>query len=322
MLIKIPRDWEMPESAATREAVYLDRRSLLKGAAAAVALAGPLAARATSAAEAADPSATRYPLQRNLKFNLDRETTPEKANSQYNNFYEFGSQKEIWRDAQKLPLRPWMVKIDGMVQKPMEIGIDDLLAKVPLEERLYRHRCVEAWAMAIPWGGFELSHLIKMVEPTGSAKFVQFETFLNPQVASGQKQVWYPWPYREALTLDEAMNELTFMVTGAYGKPAAKQFGAPLRLAVPWKYGFKSGKSLARITFTDKRPATFWETLQGSEYGFWANVNPAFDHPRWSQKSERLLGEDRRVPTQIYNGYGEFVAHLYKDLPQERSLFM
>lgn len=175
--------------------------------------------------------------------------------------------------------------------------------------------------MAIPWGGFELSHLIKLVEPLAGAKYVQFETFMNPRLASGQRQTWYPWPYREGLTIDEAMNELTFMVTGTYGKPAAKQFGAPLRLALPWKYGFKSAKSIARITFTDQRPQSFWEVIQPSEYGFWANVNPAFNHPRWSQASERLLGSDKRVPTVIYNGYGEFVASLYKDLPQDRALF-
>jgi sulfoxide reductase catalytic subunit YedY len=247
--------------------------------------------------------------------------TDEKVNGTYNNFYEFGSQKEIYRDAQKLPIRPWMVKIDGLVQNPMEIAFDELLAKMPLEERLYRHRCVEAWAMAIPWGGFELSHLIRMVEPLGRAKYIKFETFLNPRVASGQRQSWYPWAYKEGLTIAEGMNELTFMVTGAYGKPLAKQYGAPLRLAVPWKYGFKSGKSIVRISFTEERPETFWEVVQPSEYGFWANVNPAFRHPRWSQESERLLGSDRRVPTQIYNGYGEFVAELYRDMPQDRALF-
>ncbi|MBM3503995.1 MAG: protein-methionine-sulfoxide reductase catalytic subunit MsrP [Alphaproteobacteria bacterium] len=319
MLIRIPRGWELKESAATPESAYLDRRNLMKGAAAA-ALAGPFVASAAWTADD-DPSAGRYPLQRNIKFTLDREVTEEKVNATYNNFYEFGSHKQIWRDAQKLPIRPWTLKIDGMVQKPMEIGIDDLLAKMPLEERLYRHRCVEAWAMAIPWGGFELSHLIKLVEPLAGAKYVQFETFMNPRLASGQRQTWYPWPYREGLTIDEAMNELTFMVTGTYGKPAAKQFGAPLRLALPWKYGFKSAKSIARITFTDQRPQSFWEVIQPSEYGFWANVNPAFNHPRWSQASERLLGSDKRVPTVIYNGYGEFVASLYKDLPQDRALF-
>ena len=200
----------------------------------------------------------------------------------------------------------------------MEIGVDDLIRKMTIEERTYRHRCVEAWSMAIAWSGFPLAKLVDFAKPLGSAKYVQMETFLDPKVAPGQRQSWYPWPYVEGLTMAEATNELTFIATGAYGHPMAKQHGAPLRLATPWKYGFKSIKSIVKFTFTDKRPDTFWEHLQASEYGFWANVNPDVPHPRWSQATERLLGTDERRPTLIWNGYGEFVAGLYTGLEKER----
>jgi len=204
------------------------------------------------------------------------------------------------------------------VAKPLTLGIDELLKRVTLEERLYRHRCVEAWSMAVPWSGFPLKALIDLVEPQGSAKFLRMETFRNAKVASGQKQFWYPWPYVEGLTMAEATNELAFLVTGMYGKPVPRQDGAPLRLALPWKYGFKSIKSIVKFTFTDKRPVSFWEALQASEYGFWANVNPEVPHPRWSQATERVLGSDERRPTLKWNGYGEYVAHLYDGLTSER----
>lgn len=175
--------------------------------------------------------------------------------------------------------------------------------------------------MTIPWSGFALAALVDFARPLGSARYLRMETFHKPDIAPGQKQVWYPWPYIEGLTIEEATNELAFMVTGAYGKPLAKQFGAPLRLAVPWKYGFKSIKSIVRMTFTDERPKTFWETVQGNEYGFWANVNPAVPHPRWPQSVERVLGTDEQIPTVIFNGYEQQVGHLYKDL-QDEPLFM
>jgi sulfoxide reductase catalytic subunit YedY len=326
MLIKIPRGWELPESAATPEAVFMNRRDLIKTAAAGTMMlgAGPLLARtlATSQAWAAteerDPSAALYPVARNEKYVLDRPLSDETLNGRYNNFYEFGSHKEIWRAAQDLPVRPWTVKIDGMVEQEMEVGIDDLLAKMALEERLYRHRCVEAWSMTIPWSGFPMKALVDLAAPLGSAKYVKMVTFHDPDVASGQKQFWYPWAYTEGLTIAEATSELAFLVTGTYGHPAAKQHGAPLRLAVPWKYGFKSIKSIVSFTFTDERPKTFWEEVQGREYGFWANVNPAVAHPRWSQATERVLGTDERLPTLIYNGYGEFAAPLYEGMADER----
>lgn len=329
MLIKIKKGWELPESAATPESTFLKRRSLLKGIAAGpiLAAAGGLLAgcdgESSQTAQAAanpesDPSADLYPVQRNLRYRLDRDITSEELATTYNNYYEFGSSKNIWRKAQDLPLRPWTVKIDGMVEAPMEIAIDDLLAKMPLEERLYRHRCVEAWSMAVPYSGFPLKALVEMARPLGSAKYLKMVTFKDDSVASGQKASWYPWPYVEGLTIAEATNELAFIATGLYGKPIPKQNGAPLRLAVPWKYGFKHVKGIVQFEFTDKRPVSFWEEIQGAEYGFWANVNPEVSHPRWSQATERVLGQDERVPTLLYNGYGEFVADLYSGLEGER----
>ena len=324
MLIRNPRGWELPESMATLEAVFHDRRQLIKGLAAGTILASAsslFAPRMALGAVDEDPSAHLYPVPRNERYMLDRPLTDPEIAAKYNNFYEFGSHKEIWKAAQALPIRPWTVVIDGLVENTIEIGIDELIAKMPLEERLYRHRCVEAWSMAVPWSGFPLRALVEFARPLGSARYVVMETFLNADVASGQKQLWYPWPYIEGLTMAEATNELAFMATGVYGKPMPKQHGSPLRLAVPWKYGFKSIKSIVRITFSEDRPKTFWEAIQASEYGFWANVNPEVRHPRWSQATERVLGTDERVPTLLYNGYGEFVAGLYEGMEGE-PLFM
>ncbi len=339
MLIKRPRRWEIPESEATPEAVFFGRRRFLKGAAAIAAATTALGAPQADAAslfgnlfgsddsakpaapEAPDPTADLYPAKRNPAFTLDRAVTPEPVSSTYNNFYEFGTSKGIYRDVASLRTRPWTVEIAGMVETPRTVGIDDLIRAMPLEERLYRHRCVEAWSMAVPWTGFPLSKLVEYAKPLSGATYVRMETFLDTAMAPGQKAPFYPWPYVEGLTMAEATNDLAFMVTGVYGKPLLKQFGAPLRLAVPWKYGFKSVKSIVRLTFTDKRPETFWESLQSSEYGFWANVNPAVPHPRWSQATEEVIGTGERVPTQIYNGYGPEVAGLYKDLGSEQ-LFM
>ena len=325
MMIRKRRGWEMRESEATPEDVFRDRRRLVKGiaagsmlAAAAPWLGGVVGAGSARAAGAPDPTADLYPAKRNPRYVLDRPITDEEDVTHYNNFYEFGSQKEIADAAQALKIRPWSIAIDGMVEKPFTIEFDDLVRKVTLEERLYRHRCVEAWSMAVPWTGFPMKALVELAKPLGSAKYVRMETFKDPAEAPGQKQFWYPWPYIEGLTIPEATNELAFMVTGAYGKPLEKQNGAPLRLVTPWKYGFKSTKSIVKFTFTDKRPVSFWETLQGSEYGFWANVNPDVPHPRWSQATERVIGTNERRPTLIWNGYGEFVAHLYDGLKNER----
>lgn len=320
MFIKIRRGWELPESAATPEALFRDRRRLIAGLAAGpiLAAAAPLIGARPGWAADADPSAGLYPMKRNPRYVLDRDLTPEELPTTYNNFYEFGSSKDVVEAAQALPIRPWSVVIDGMVEQEQTIAIDDLLAKMPLEERLYRHRCVEAWSMAVPWSGFPLKALVELARPLGSATYLRMETFQDPDIAPGQRAVWYPWPYIEGLTMAEATNELAFLVTGIYGKPLPAQNGAPLRLAVPWKYGFKSAKSIVRFSFTDERPVGFWEELQASEYGFWANVNPEVPHPRWSQASERVLGTNEQVPTQLFNGYGEFVADLYKDLQSER----
>lgn len=311
------RGWEIPESEATPESLFWNRRAFLAAGAGALALA-PKLAFAQRATDAPDPSAHLYPAKRNDKYSLDRPVTEESINLNYNNFYEFGSAKNIARAAQALRVRPWTITIDGMVERPQRLDIDDLLKKVALEERLYRHRCVEAWSMAIPWSGFPLSKLVEIARPLSSAKYLRFETFMDPSMAFGQRLKFYPWPYVEGVTMAEATNELAFLVTGAYGKPVSKQQGAPLRLALPWKYGFKSIKSIVKFTFTDTRPKGLWEALQASEYGFWANVNPAVPHPRWSQATEEVIGTGKRVPTQLFNGYGEFVADLYKGLEHER----
>jgi len=320
MLIKHPRGWELPAASATPEHIFLNRRKFLSASTLALsALAAPGLTRAARAA--GDPTADLYPAMRNPQYKLDRELTREVVSSTYNNFYEFGSHKRIYKAAQALPIRPWEVRFDGLVEAEQTVGIDDLIRAMPLEERLYRHRCVEAWSMTVPWSGFAMAELVKFAKPLGSAKYVRMETFQNPDVASGQRQSWYPWPYVEGLTMAEATNELAFMVTGAYGKPLARQFGAPLRLATPWKYGFKSIKSVVRFTFQEERPVSFWEEIAGGEYGFWANVNPEVPHPRWSQAQEQVIGTDETVPTVLYNGYGEYVAALYADKKDE-PLFM
>jgi sulfoxide reductase catalytic subunit YedY len=314
------RGWEIPDRLATPEHLVFNRRSFLAGGASALALTSypANAQRVSDLAKLPDPSADLYPAKRNEKYVLDRPITDENINSNYNNFYEFNSSKSVAAQAQALPIRPWMVEIDGMVEKPMEIGIDELIRKMTLEERTYRHRCVEAWSMAIAWTGFPFAKLIDLARPLGSAKYVRMETFNDPKVAPGLRQPWYPWPYVEGLTMAEATNELSFLATGAYGHPIAKQQGAPLRLAVPWKYGFKSVKSIVRFSFTDKRPIGMWEALQSSEYGFWANVNPEVPHPRWSQASEEVIGTGERRPTLLFNGYGDYVAGLYKGMENER----
>jgi methionine sulfoxide reductase catalytic subunit len=320
MFVKTRRGWELPESAATPEAVFHDRRRLCQAIAAGpILLSGAaLLARGAHADTMADPSAGLYPVPRNERYKLDRAITAEDQVTTFNNYYEFGSSKDISAAAQALKVRPWTVTIDGMVEKPITIAIDDLLKAMPLEERLYRHRCVEAWSMAVPWSGFPLKALVDYAKPQNGAAFLRMETFLDPEVAGGQSASWYPWPYVEGLTMAEATNELAFIATGLYGKPLPAQNGSPLRLAVPWKYGFKSIKSIVKFSFTAERPVGFWEELQASEYGFWANVNPEVSHPRWSQASERVLGTGETVATQLFNGYGEFVADLYKGLENER----
>ncbi len=278
------RGWEIPERLATPEHLFLNRRALLAGSGAAALSLAPNIVLAQRISDLPDPTKDLYPAGRNEKYALDRPITDEKINTNYNNFYEFGSTKTVAKAAQALKLRPWTVKIDGMVETPQEIGIDDLIRKMPLEERLYRHRCVEAWSMAIAWSGFPFAKLVELAKPLSSAKYVRMETFLDPSVAPSQKQSWYPWPYVEGLTIAEATND----------------------------------KSIVRFNFTDQRPKSYWEALQASEYGFWANVNPQVPHPRWSQATEELIGRNERRPTLMFNGYGEYVADLYKGLEHER----
>jgi methionine sulfoxide reductase catalytic subunit len=319
MLVRAKRSWEVSESAATPEAAYLNRRALLKSAAAApLALAvGGCMPEADAAGEEQGLAPGLYPAARNERYGVDRAITDESLATTFNNFYEFGSHKRIWRAAQSLEIRPWTVRIGGLVEQPMEIDAEELIRKFPLEERLYRLRCVEAWSMTVPWSGFPLRSLVDFARPLGSAKYLKMVTFEDGEMAPGQRQFWYPWPYVEGLTMAEARNELAFIATGLYGRPIPKQNGAPLRLVVPWKYGFKSVKSIVLFEFTEERPVSFWEEIQSSEYGFWANVNPEVPHPRWSQATEEVIGTGSRVPTQLYNGYGEFVADLYGGLENE-----
>ncbi|MEL7215329.1 MAG: protein-methionine-sulfoxide reductase catalytic subunit MsrP [Pseudomonadota bacterium] len=303
-------DWALPEAAVTDEQLFLNRRKVLAGlglGAAAGAGLMPAGARA----EAGETMILPKPALNPAFADAGRPITDEETTSTYNNFYEFGSSKRISREAQRLEVDPWAVTFDGLVETPMQMGFEDILAKVQLEERVVRHRCVEAWSMVVPWIGFPMSELVALAKPLSSAKFVRMETFLDPSVAREQRATWWPWPYVEGMTMAEANNELAFMVTGAYGKELHKQFGAPMRLHLPWKYGFKSIKSITRITFTDEQPVSFWEQLADNEYGFWANVNPEVDHPRWTQATEQPLSGGGRIPTQLFNGYGEQVAGLY-----------
>lgn len=328
MWIRRKRGWELPETAVSPEAHFVNRRRLIAaGAVGSAILAAPAVLRvaqgggepagAKPLSDVSDPSTSLYPVPRNPRFEEARSITDPFFAKTYNNFYEFGSHKHIAPIAEALPVRPWQVRIDGMVEKPLTLDIDELLQRMPLEERVYRLRCVEAWSIVVPWSGFPMKALVDLARPLSSARHVAMETFMNPAVAPGQRLEYYPWPYLEGLTMAEATNELAFLATGIYGKPLPEQNGAPLRLAVPWKYGFKSIKSIVRFHFTDERPVSFWQQLAPGEYGFWANINPQVPHPRWSQETEEVIGTEERIPTQLYNGYGAFVAEMYQGLENE-----
>lgn len=303
-------DWQLPERLVTPEAVYRDRRRFLRdlGLAAAGSLALPQLF-------AADPPAgtPASAVARNPEFSPRLPLTDEKLVTTYNNFYEFSTVKDrVHRLVDKFTTSPWTLWVGGLCEKPMTIDARDLIAQMPLEERVYRFRCVEAWSMVVPWTGFPLSKLLEKVQPKPAAKFVKFQTALRPDEMPGiQRLADYPWPYTEGLRIDEAMHPLVLLATGLYGKPMPKQNGAPIRLVVPWKYGFKSIKSIVRIELVEKQPATLWETLSPEEYPFESNVDPGVPHPRWSQATERVLGSNDRVPTLKYNGYGDQVARLY-----------
>lgn len=289
------------DSAVTPRDLVLSRRTLLAGGAAALAVGTAFPAGAGFGAPTtvrpADTAADAV--------------TPFKSSTTYNNFYEFGPGKsDPSRYAGALPLRPWQVVVDGEVAKPATFGIEDLL-RFPLEERIYRLRCVEGWSMVIPWTGFALAELLKRAEPTSRAAYVAFQTALDMKAMPGIRYPLLDWPYAEGLRLDEAMHPLTILAVGMYGDPLPPQNGAPIRLVVPWKYGFKSIKSVVRITLVKNRPPTAWNRLQPDEYGFYANVNPEVSHPRWSQATERRVGDFFRRKTLPFNGYGEEVASLY-----------
>ncbi|MGZ9569157.1 protein-methionine-sulfoxide reductase catalytic subunit MsrP [Alcaligenes nematophilus] len=304
-------------SEITDESVWRARRRLLLQAPGALALAASFPGRAQAVPVGQDLSFT--PSQR---WKLDDMPTSESDVTSYNNFYEFGTGKEDpARHSGKFKTEPWTLQIDGLVNKPLTLDMDRILKLAPLEERIYRLRCVEAWSMVVPWVGYSLSALLKQASPQGSARFVRFETAADPETMPGLRSRILAWPYVEALRLDEAMHPLTLLATGLYGKSLPVQNGAPVRLIVPWKYGFKSAKSLVRITLTDTMPESSWMKVAPHEYGFYANVNPEVPHPRWSQATERVIGSGffaTKKPTLPFNGYAEDVAGLYADMDLRR----
>jgi methionine sulfoxide reductase catalytic subunit len=314
MLIRRPAD-VVPSEITPRE-VYLQRREFIAGAVALGLGSGFVAAYPATRAEGAPLTAAKSPLS-----TTSEPPTPLKDVANYNNYYEFGTDKlDPARNAHTLTTKPWTVRIDGLVGKPADFDLDDLIKPIALEERIYRMRCVEGWSMVIPWVGVPLAEVLKRVEPQGSAKYVAFKTLVRPAEMSGQRGLFQPlaWPYVEGLRLDEAMHPLTILAVGLYGETLPNQNGAPVRLVVPWKYGFKGIKSVVRISLTEKQPPTSWNLQNAREYGFYSNVNPDVDHPRWSQATERRIGESglfaKRRPTLLFNGYGEQVASLYTGL--------
>jgi len=313
----LERGWEIPSNEITSESIFLNRRDFMKATAWSVGTVALSACKDTPVV-ALPPDALSetekkiYPATLNPAYPLDAELTQEKVAGAFNNFFEFGESKEkIRSNARNLSIRPWTLEVGGLVDKPEIYDIDKLLRSFPVEERTYRLRCVEAWAIAVPWTGFALRELLRRAGPKSNATHVRFISFYKPSQAMGQWAFWRPWPYTEALTLAEAMNELSFLATGVYGRPLPRQHGAPVRLAVPWKYGYKSAKSIVKIELVDYRPPTFWPMLNGLEYDFSANVNPDIPHPRWSQSQETILGTGEVKDTRLYNGYEKFVADLY-----------
>lgn len=310
MLIRRRHGWELPEREATAERHFVSRREFL-------ALAGAAtigcAAPARGVERTIPPVRLPYPFPRNGRFTLDRPLTDERVAATYNNFYEFSPVKDqVWKQTGKFRTTPWTVEVGGLVNKPGTFDVDELIRTMPMEERLYRFRCVEAWGMAVPWTGFPLSALLRRVEPQANARYVRFVSFHRPEEAPGvESQTWYSWPYYEGLRMDEAMNELTMVVTGVYGHELPKQHGAPVRIIVPWKYGYKSPKSIVKIELVEQQPRTFWNDEAPDEYSFLSNVEPAIPHPKWSQATERLIGSFAVRKTIRYNGYGQWVGHLY-----------
>ncbi len=308
----MPHDYGVSPSEITPEHVYVHRREFLKLAGIS-ALTGVLAA----CGAAGTPASSRTtPIAADRTDEFGDPITPYDITSTYNNYYEFSTDKRaVHRLARDFPTDPWTVEVTGLVHKPFKIGLEDILREFPQEERIYRLRCVEGWSAVIPWQGFPLADLLKRAEPKSEARYVRFVAVYNPDAMPGQRKYkTFPWPYTEGLRLDEAMHPLTILATGMYGKLLPPQNGAPLRLVVPWKYGFKSIKAVVRIELVAEQPKTLWNTVAPHEYGFYANVNPNVPHPRWSQATERRLGENGRRPTLMFNGYEEQVAHLYEGM--------
>jgi sulfoxide reductase catalytic subunit YedY len=319
MLIKKADD--IRSSEITPKSLYLNRRRFLAGA----AMAGAAAASGIGLREVLSPSTTVLAASKidgikKSSFSTTETITPYKDVTHYNNYYEFSTNKDGPAElAKNFRTRPWKVKIDGLVDKKQELDIDAILKMAPPEERIYRHRCVEGWSIVVPWVGFSLSELIKRVNPTSNAKFVEFTTILDKTQMPGQQRNVLEWPYVEGLRMDEAMNPLTLLCFGMYGEDLPNQDGAPIRIVVPWKYGFKSAKAIVKIRFTDKQPLNTWNISAPREYGFYSNVNPNVDHPRWSQAKERRLGEFLKRPTLMFNGYGDQVASLYSGMDLKKN---
>ena len=331
-LIKIPRAWEISENQITPPGLYYNRRSFIKtliGAGIGASLLPLTGCQQNTSAIGKSASQTALEKSINLSkiesfttnpqfAKVNRPITEEEVAAQYNNFYEFGGNKKIWLNAQNLPTENWKVEVTGLVKNPRTYDIDDLKQKFPLEERIYRFRCVEAWSMVLPWIGFPMKALMEAIEPTAKAKYVRFTSFYDPEITTGPgfHLGSLPWPYTEGLRIEEMANDLAFFAMGIYGHDLPKQHGAPLRMVTPWKYGFKGAKSIVKIEFVENQPATYWNTIDSHEYGFEANVNPNVPHPRWSQATEKFISTGPGLSWEIketlpYNGYGEYVASLY-----------
>ena len=331
-LIRVSKSWEISENQITPPRLYYSRRSFIKtlvGAGIGASLL-PLAG-CQNGTTGIGKSASETELEKTIALpeidsytknplfrNVGRPITQEKVAAQYNNFYEYGGTKRIWLDAQNLPTENWQVEVTGLVKNPRTYDLDDLKQKFPLEERVYRFRCVEAWSMVLPWVGFPMKALLEDVEPTSRAKYVSFTSFYDPEITTGPNFHFgsLPWPYTEGLTIDEMANDLAFFATGIYGHDLPKQHGAPIRMVVPWKYGFKGAKSIVKIEFLAEQPATYWNTIDPNEYKFEANVEPDVPHPRWSQATEKFISTGPGLSWEIketlpYNGYGEYVTDLY-----------
>ena len=325
MIIRNPKPWHNERSQITPKRLYFKRRQFLKSligvgmGATAVSLTGCTQSESDKALQATLKQPKISPLPTNPNFsNLERPITDEKLAGSYNNFYEFGGNKSIWLKAQNLPTENWKVEVTGLVKNPKTYDLDEIKKQFPIEERIYRFRCVEAWSMVLPWVGFPMRELIKAVEPTAKAKFVRFTSRYDSEIMPGPTLHFggLPWPYTESLRLDEMANELAFFAIGIYGEELPKQHGAPIRAVLPWKYGFKGAKSIVKIEFVAEQPDTYWHTLVPNEYGLIANVNPDVPHPRWSQATEKFISNGPNLSwemkeTQLYNGYGEYVAALY-----------